>query len=87
MKEKIRSFLCTAINAFIIAGIIILFIGSYYLIIKSGIPYQDPPLDLWMEYEVNAKIGDVLLGSGFMIAVCGGIIRLVFCLIWKMRQK
>lgn len=83
MKEKTGDFLCRIINAVIIAGIIILCTGLYYSVIKAGIPYQDPPPDLWLEYEVNARIGDVLVGNGFKIAVCGGIIRLVLHLIWK----
>lgn len=75
MKEKIRHILSQIINAIIIAGIIILFMGLYYSMIKAGIPYQDPPLDLRIQYEINAGIGDVLMGSGFKIAVCGSIIR------------
>lgn len=87
MKEKTRSTLCLMINAFIIAGIIILFIGLYYFMIKAGIPYQDPPMDLWIQYEVDSRIGTVLMGSGFKIAVCGGGIRLILSLIWKKRQQ
>ena len=77
MKEKVRYILCPIINAVIIAGIIILFIGLYYSIIKAGIPYQDPPLDLWIQYEVNMRIGEVLMGSGFKIIICSSIIRFV----------
>lgn len=87
MKEKIRYILCQIINAAIIAGIIILFIGLYYSMIKAGIPYQDPPLDLWIQYEVDARIGDVLMGSGFKIAICSSMIRFGLNLIWKKRQK
>lgn len=83
MKEKIRYILCTIINAAIIAGIIILFIGLYYAIIKAGIPYQDPPLDLWIQYEVDAGIGSVLTGIGLKTAVCSGVIRFVLGMIWK----
>ncbi len=87
MKGKNRYILCTIINSVIIAGIIILFIGVYYSMIKAGIPYQDPPLDLRIQYEVNAGIGDVLTGSGFKIAVCGSIARFVLNLLWKKHQK
>lgn len=83
MKEIIRNILCQIINAVIIAGLIILFIGLYYCVIKAGIPYQDPPLELQIQYEVNTRIGDILMGNGFMIAVCGGVIRLLVGLIWK----
>lgn len=87
MKEKVRYILYPVINAVIIAGIIILFIGLYYSMIKAGIPYQDPPLDLRIQYEVDARIGDVLTGSGFKIAICSIIIRFVLNLIWKKCEK
>ena len=77
MKEKVRYILCQIINAVIIAGIIIWFIGLYYSMIKAGIPYQDPPLDLWIQYEVDAGIGEVLMESGFKIAICSGMIRFI----------
>lgn len=83
MEEKLKNILCTFVNAVIIAGIIILFIGLYYFIIKAGIPYQDPPLELRIQYEVNAGIGDVLIGSGFKIAVLSGIIRIILGLVCK----
>ena len=40
MKEKGRDIFYPIINAVIIAGVIIWFIGLYYLMIKAGIPYQ-----------------------------------------------
>lgn len=87
MKEKVRYILCQIINAVIIAGIIILFIGLYYFMIKAGIPYQDPPMDLRIQYEVDARIGDILMESGFKIAICGGIIRFILSLIWKKQNE
>lgn len=87
MKEKVRYFFCPIINAVIIAGIIIWLIGLYYAMIKAGIPYQDPPLDLQIQYEVHARIGDILMGSGFKIAIGSGIIRFVLNWIWKKGQK
>ena len=65
------------INSVIIAGVIILLIGLYYSIIKAGIPYQDPPLELQIRYAVNSEIGEVLTGRGLLIAVCGSAARLV----------
>jgi type IV secretory pathway TrbD component len=87
MKEKVRYILFPIINAFIIAGIIIWFIGLYYFMIKAGIPYQDPPLELRIQYEVDARIGNILMGSGFSIAVFSGVIRFVLHLIWKKFQN
>ena len=64
MKKKIIRCIRQITNATIIAGIIILFIGLYYSIIKAGIPYQDPPLDLWIQYETNVRIGGLLTEIG-----------------------
>lgn len=83
MNEKIKHILCQTINSVIIAGVIILFIGLYYSVIKAGIPYQDPPLELQIKYAVNEGIGEILAGKGFLIAVCGGAVRLVLWLIWR----
>lgn len=87
MKEKTRDILCQTINSVIFAGIIVFFIGLYYSIVKAGIPYQDPPLELQIKYAVNTEIGDILVGKGFAIAICGGVIRLFLGLIWKKRQR
>lgn len=83
MKEKMGNILCRVISSVILAGIIILFIGLYYTMIKAGIPYQDPPLELQIQYAVNMRIGETLTGKGFVIAVCGGIVRLILGLILK----
>lgn len=87
MKEKVRNILCSIINAVIIAGMIILFIGVYYFMIKAGIPYQDPPLDLQIQYEVNARIGNVLMKAGFKITLFSSIIRFILNLIEKRESK
>ena len=85
MKEKIRHYLYLAINSVILAGIILLVIGLYYSMIKAGIPYQDPPIELQIQYAVYVEIGEILQKNGFLIAICGGIIRLLLALIWKKR--
>ena len=70
MKEKVRSRLCQVFNAIILAGIIIFLVGLYYWVIKAGIPYQDPPIELQIQYAVNMGIGDALVGKGLAFAVC-----------------
>lgn len=81
MKEKTRHILCQIINSVILAGIIILLIGLYYWVVKAGIPYQEPTLEMQIEYAVNMGIGDKLVVSGFVLAVLGGIVRLILWLI------
>lgn len=83
MNEKTRSVLCQLINSVIFAGMILLITGVYYWVIKAGIPYQDPPLELQIQYAVNMRIGEILTGRGFLITVCGGAIHLLVKLIWK----
>lgn len=83
MKDKTRNNLCQAINSVILAGLLLFFIGLYYWVIKAGIPYQDPTLELQIQYAVNMGIGNILVRSGLVIAICGGIIRLLAEMIWR----
>lgn len=84
---KYESYFCQIINAAILAGIIVLFIGIYYCVIKAGIPYQDPPLELQIQYAINMGIGDILVKNGFLISICGVIARLLLKLVLKKRQR
>jgi uncharacterized membrane protein len=76
-----------ASSAVILAGIIILSTGIYYCVIKAGIPYQDPPLELQIQYAINTEIGNTLIKEGFLISICGGIARWLLKLILKKRRK
>lgn len=87
MSDRTKGIICQMVNSVIFAGMIILFIGLYYLVIKAGIPYQDPPLELQIKYVVNDSIGQILTGNGFLIAVCGGVVRLTLWLIWRNSDK
>lgn len=53
---------------------------------KAGIPYQDAPLDLQVQYEINAGIGVVLTGTGFKITIFSSIIRLALGMVWKIKK-
>ena len=83
MKEKTKHYLNSAINSIILAGILLFVIGIYYSMIKAGIPYQDPPLELQIQYAINMGIGEILSKNGVLIAICGGVIRLLLGLIWR----
>lgn len=82
-KRKMESHLRQTINAVLLAGVIMLFTGAYYYVVKAGIPYQDPPLELQIQYAVNIGIGEILIKDGFLISVCGGIARLLLKLAVK----
>ncbi len=84
---KSELYLRQTLNAIIMAGMIVLFTGIYYCAVKAGIPYQDPPLELQIQYAVNMGIGGILVKNGFLVSVCGGIARLSFQLVWKIRRK
>lgn len=84
MKEQTRQHLRQIINSVILAGIIMFFIGLYYWIIKAGIPYQNPPLELQIQYTVNMTIGEILLKNGFVIAISGIIVRFLLKIIFAL---
>ena len=84
---KSGSYFHQIINAVLLAGVIIFFIGAYYCVIKAGIPYQDAPPELQLQYAVNMGIGEVLVKNGFLIFVGAGIVRLIFKLVLKRRQR
>lgn len=77
LKRKMRQRFCQILNSIIIAGVIVFGIGMYYSVVKAGIPYQDPPLELQIQYAVNNEIGDVLVKLGFLIGACSGVVRLL----------
>ena len=87
MKEKTKHYLNSAINSIILAGFLLFVIGIYYSMIKAGIPYQDPPLELQIQYAINMGIGEILQKNGVLIAICGGVVRLLLGLIWKKYQQ
>ncbi len=65
------------LNAVIISGIIIFVIGLYYLIVKAGIPYQDPTEELRIKYAINMGISETLIINGFYVFVLGLIGKIV----------
>ncbi|MCI8865019.1 MAG: hypothetical protein HFG60_06980 [Lachnospiraceae bacterium] len=80
MKEKWRNRLVQADHAVILAGLALLSIGLYYCVIKAGIPFHDAPLELRIRYAIHMEVGEVLVKSGFLFAIGGGIGRLALWL-------
>ncbi len=74
MCNKVKNSFCVFCKAVLFAGIIVLFIGLYYSVIKAGIPYQDPPIELQIEYAINYGIGEVLSKTGCIIMIIGGLL-------------
>ena len=79
--------LCKSLfNGLIIAGIIILGVSLYYLIIKAGIPYQDPTEELRIKYAVNMGIGDELFKVGLITLVIGALSRISLAIVGKTKK-
>ena len=54
-----------------LAGLIMQLIGLYYLVIKAGIPYQDPPPELQLRYAIHMGIGELLFRDGLLLFAAG----------------
>ena len=68
----------TFFNSIAIAGCLVFAAGVYYMIIKAGIPYQDPTPEMSLNYAVNFRVGGVLLVLGaaaFAVGAAGRVIR------------
>ena len=75
--NKVFNIFKNMLNAVIISGIIIFVIGLYYLIVKAGIPYQDPTEELRIKYAINMGISETLIINGFYVFVLGLIGKIV----------
>lgn len=62
-------------------GSIVIVIGLYFLMIKAGIPYQDPTQEMIEQYNRDTRIGEVFTLIGICIeGICilgflAGVIR------------
>ncbi len=81
MKHALR----TWSGAVLLAGCIVFAVGAYYEVIKAGIPYQDPPLELQIQYAINLGIGDELCRHGYFPILAGAAVRLAVWLLIKKR--
>lgn len=86
-KGKAGSMLGRLADAVLLAGAIVFLTGLYYWIVKAGIPYQDPPLELQIQYAVNETIGETLLANGFWMLLCGGALRVLLWLTGRKRPE
>ncbi len=66
--KRVLDGLCAGV---LIAGVILFVMGLYYMMIRAGIPYQDPPLELQIQYAVNMGIGEELVKVGLPVAAVG----------------
>lgn len=86
MKNKLVSIFGQICNAALLAGLIMLVIGLYHLVIKAGVPYQEANLEMEMQWMVDWRVGSILTIYGLALAIGGGILRL-FILIAGKKSK
>ncbi|MCI8968302.1 MAG: hypothetical protein HFH75_12085 [Lachnospiraceae bacterium] len=51
--------------------------------IKAGIPFQDPPLELQIQYAVHMGVGETLIKTGFVTASCSSLVRLILWAVFR----
>ena len=64
-------------TSILLAGILVLAIGLYYMVIKAGIPFQDPTPEMQLQYSINMSIGDVLTKIGVFTMLAGAVCRII----------
>jgi hypothetical protein len=67
----------TLCRALIAVGTVLAAIGVFYILIKAGLPYQDPTLDMQIDYLANQKAGRILFLYGVIIFAIGFLLRLI----------
>ena len=80
-------FVKSVLTGLAVSGMIIILVGMYYLVIKAGIPYQDPPLELQIQYTVNMATGEELFKIGAIICGVGLAGRIAFLMIEGLKKK
>ena len=60
-------------QGFLISGILSALMGAYYLFAKAGLPLQDPPLALKIQYEIDFGVGEIMLMLGLTCLFIGCI--------------
>lgn len=61
----------------VLAGLFILGIGLYYLVLKAGLPFQDPTPEIQLQYLINTGIGEVLTKTGLFTTIAGALFRII----------
>ena len=74
-------------TSILVAGVLVLGAGLYYMVIKAGIPYQDPTPEIQLQYAINMGIGEVLTMMGLCTTVAGSICRIVVGILSRKKKK
>lgn len=70
MKRKIHA----GVTA---AGVILLLAGLWYAVVKAGIPYQDPTMEMLEQYNRDMQTGNLLIIIGGVVVLAEAVYRVV----------
>ena len=62
----------------LLSGVMILLLGLYYLVIRAGLPYQDPTPEMQLQYAIHRGVGMALAKLGAVLTACGAILKWLF---------
>lgn len=77
MKQKLKMLFVSLI----MAGCVIVIVGSYFSFAKAGIPYQDPTTEMTIRWTAYWLAGEACMRSGAIVFLVGLIGRLAFVFI------
>ena len=71
--NKVTRLFNSLINSIIIAGIMILLYGLYYLLAKGGVllPFHDAPEDILWIYEAHVEVAKIIIKLGLIVLLAG----------------
>lgn len=73
--------------AAIVAGFVSIFAGLYYLLIRAGIPYQDPPVEAQIRYAIAYGTGVELLKTGAVVGMAGIVVSAISRIVERRRER
>ena len=86
--NKATKTIMTKLNSIIIAGIMLLLYGLYFLLTKGGVllPFHDAPEDILWIYKINADIAKTIIGLGIIVLLAGIIFQIIRYTIEKNKE-
>ena len=61
----------------LLAGGILALLGLYYSVVKAGIPYQDAPQELYIQWRAWHEMGSLCLKWGAGLLAAGVLLRVL----------
>ena len=83
MKKRFSN----VVTAVILAGIILIIIGFYFSVVKGGIPYQDPTVEMQIRWQAYHLAGEYNMKTGVFLLLCGAILKIVNWMMVRFQSK